>query len=149
MILTTQLPISADFRPQATGHRPQATGNYGAEFGFVKCLTHKFIPFLFLFSLRDDTTVDDFSPCILAEGKSVPELDKSNTNLGKFDLDGGNSSMELGKSASNGGNPNMKLGNFTVNEGNSGMEFGKSTANGSNFTSDGGNPVPYRNKEKP
>jgi hypothetical protein len=56
--------------------------------------------------------------------------------------------MDLGESSSNGGNPNMKLGNFTVNVGNSGMELGKSTANGSNFTPDGGNPVPYHNKEK-
>jgi hypothetical protein len=104
----------------------------------------------------DVTTADDFSPYILAEGKAVLELGKSSANLGnfatklgKFDPDGGKPGTELGKSASNGGNPNMKLGNFIVNRGNSGRELGKSTAIGSNFTLDGGNPVPYHNKEKP
>jgi hypothetical protein len=75
MLLTKQLSTSADFL---------ATGNYGAEFSFVKYPAYNFTLFLLLFPIKYDAIADDFSPYILAEGKSV---------------------LELGKSASNGGNP--------------------------------------------
>jgi hypothetical protein len=138
-----------------TDFLPQAAENYGAEFGFVKYLAHKFTLFLPLFPLKYDAIVNNFSPQTVTGSNSVLDLGNPNTELGnsilnggKSILNGGKSVLNRGKSIPNGGKSIPNGGKSVLNRGKSIPNGGNSISNGGNSALNGGNSAPYKNKEK-